>query len=71
MDAIFAMLALAQEAAPAAQESFSWGNVLFMLLVRFVAVFVVLGVLQVSIYISGAVVSGIVGRPQDGSASPP
>lgn len=42
------------------QEIFSWSNILMTLLIRFVAVFVVLGVLQLGLYVSGAVVSRLV-----------
>ena len=42
-----------------AEQAIDWSNVLATLLIRFVAVFVILGVLQIGLYISGAIVSGL------------
>jgi hypothetical protein len=42
------------------QTAVPWSSILISLLLRFVAVFVVLGVLQVALYAAGAVVSKVI-----------
>lgn len=52
------------------QETIEWGNVLTTLLIRFVAVFVVLGTLQVCMYVTGAIVSRLVAGPAKPPSNP-
>ncbi|MBI3982754.1 MAG: hypothetical protein HY337_07565 [Gemmatimonadetes bacterium] len=51
------------------QAAVQWSNILLSLALRFIAVIVVLGVLQLALYASGAIVSRLISARRRGASS--